>query len=244
MNWWLLLNNVDPAHQLQWLVDTLQEAEDNDEKVHIIGHIPPGSSDCLRVWSWNYYSIVNRYQSTITAQFFGHTHNDEFELFYDEETSKIPLSIAYLGPSVTPYTAHNPGYRIYTIDGDYKNSSRVVLNHETYILDLMKANNGNVTWELEYSAKEAYKMKSLLPGDWDDLINRMAKDDNLLELFYEHFWKSSPDSTHGGPCNTQSCRHNIMCRMVHGRSHDTHVCDLKNLKADMTKKFNPYLDLC
>ncbi|KXJ15601.1 Sphingomyelin phosphodiesterase [Exaiptasia diaphana] len=185
MNWWLLLNDVDPAHQLQWLVDTLQEAEDNGEKVHIIGHIPPGSGDCLRAWSWNYYSIINRYQSTVTAQFFGHTHNDEFEIFYDEETSKIPLSIAYIGPSVTPFQGHNPGYRIYTVDGNYANSSRVVLDHETYILDLEKANKGNVTWELEYKAKEAYKMKSLLPAEWDNLVNRMATDKDLLEMVYK-----------------------------------------------------------
>lgn len=32
---WLLINNVDPAQQLQWLVDTLQEAEDNGEKVGV-----------------------------------------------------------------------------------------------------------------------------------------------------------------------------------------------------------------
>lgn len=28
-----MLDNIDPAQQLQWLIDTLQEAEDNDEKV-------------------------------------------------------------------------------------------------------------------------------------------------------------------------------------------------------------------
>lgn len=33
---WLLINNYDPAHQLQWLIDTLQEAEDNGEKVGFI----------------------------------------------------------------------------------------------------------------------------------------------------------------------------------------------------------------
>lgn len=60
------------------------------EQVHIIGHILPGSPDCLKPWSWNYYKIVNRYQSTVTAQFFAHTHADEFEIFYDEKTRKIP----------------------------------------------------------------------------------------------------------------------------------------------------------
>jgi len=28
-----LIDNVDPVQQLQWLIDTLQQAEDNDEKV-------------------------------------------------------------------------------------------------------------------------------------------------------------------------------------------------------------------
>ena len=29
----------------------------------------------------------------------------------------------------------------------------MVLNHETYILDLVEANKGNVEWKFEYSAK-------------------------------------------------------------------------------------------
>jgi hypothetical protein len=29
-------------------------------QVHIIGHIFPGGSSCLKAWSWNYYKIVNR----------------------------------------------------------------------------------------------------------------------------------------------------------------------------------------
>lgn len=59
-NWWLLLNSTDPVSELQWLVYELQGAEINGEKVHIIGHIPPGHSDCLKVWSRNYYHIINR----------------------------------------------------------------------------------------------------------------------------------------------------------------------------------------
>lgn len=59
-NWWLLLNSTDPVSELQWLVYELQGAEMNGEKVHIIGHIPPGHSDCLKVWSRNYYHIINR----------------------------------------------------------------------------------------------------------------------------------------------------------------------------------------
>ncbi|CAF4157842.1 unnamed protein product, partial [Rotaria magnacalcarata] len=67
-------------------------------------------------FSWAYYSIVNRYQSTITGQFFAHTHFDEFMLFYNETNSTQPISIAYITPSFTTYPNVNPGYRVYTID--------------------------------------------------------------------------------------------------------------------------------
>lgn len=46
----------------------------------------------MQVWSRNYYDIIDRYESTIAAQFFGHTHSDEFEVFYDtKEFSKFKM---------------------------------------------------------------------------------------------------------------------------------------------------------
>ena len=38
-------------------------------------------------------------------------------------------SIAFVGPSVTTYQGLNPGYRIYEVDGDYVNSSRVLITY-------------------------------------------------------------------------------------------------------------------
>lgn len=59
-NWWLLINATDPAHELDWLIHELSESEKNGQKVHIIGHIPPCSTDCLEAWSYNYFKIINR----------------------------------------------------------------------------------------------------------------------------------------------------------------------------------------
>jgi sphingomyelin phosphodiesterase len=55
--------------------------------------------------------VINRYEKTVAAQFYGHTHFDEFSLFYDEEVPSRPVGVAYIGPSVTPYYDLNPGYR-------------------------------------------------------------------------------------------------------------------------------------
>ncbi|XP_059155897.1 sphingomyelin phosphodiesterase-like [Physella acuta] len=219
-NWWMLLNATDPAGELQWLVDTLQTAEDEGVKVHILGHIPPGNDDCLKPWSWNYYRIVSRYRNTIAGQFFGHTHFDSFTVYYDVETLKVPVGVAYVAPSVTPYSDLNMGYRIYTIDGDYQNSSFQVLDHQTHYLNLTRAQvEGQITWELEYSAKLAYNMTSLYPADWDKLIQDMQTDSKLLNLYNKYYFKSR----YSGACDKE-CRKQRLCEALSGRSHDPGLC--------------------
>lgn len=57
---WLLVNATDPAGQLQWLADQLYVAEKDGDKVHIIGHHPPGMFDSVPSYADNYRRIVNR----------------------------------------------------------------------------------------------------------------------------------------------------------------------------------------
>ncbi|GIY49238.1 sphingomyelin phosphodiesterase [Caerostris darwini] len=223
LNWWLLVNSTDPTGQLAWLVAQLQMAEDKGEKVHIIGHIPPGEPDCLGMWSSNYYKIINRYESTVTAQFFGHTHSDEYEIFYDKSGPKPrPTNIVYIGPSVTTYDNFNPGYRIYTVDANYPQASRVVIDHETYFANLTEANlKMELNWQFEYSAKKAFNMTSLLPQDWDHLTYRFEQDDTLFQKFYRYFYKSATFST--PHCDT-TCKSKYLCRLRRGRSNDPLFC--------------------
>jgi len=218
-NWWLLLNSTDPAQELQWLIYELQSAELKGEKVHILGHIPPGHSDCLKVWSHNYHRIVNRYEATIAGQFFGHTHFDEYEVFYDEVYRGRATNIAYIGPSVTPYYGLNPGYRIYHVDGNYQGSTRTVLDHETWIMDLEEANRHAVNsprWYRLYTAREAFRMPSLTPQDWDHLVQRMSYDDNLFQTYYKFYWKASL----ARPACDAECKKRLLCDLKSGRSND------------------------
>lgn len=59
-NWWLFYKDEDPFGQLKWLVATLEEAEKNKELVHILSHVPTGSSNCLINWSREYAKIIDR----------------------------------------------------------------------------------------------------------------------------------------------------------------------------------------
>ena len=155
LNFWLLIDSVDPLGQLAWLIETLQQSENIQQKVHIIGHVDP--MGCFESWSKAYYKIVNRYESTISGQFFGHTHFDHFEMFYDLDNHTRPVGVAYIPGSLTTYNNDNPNYRIYSVDGNYNGSSWEVLDHETYFMNLTEANLGGglekPVWRKEYSAK-------------------------------------------------------------------------------------------
>ncbi|KAM4619879.1 sphingomyelin phosphodiesterase [Polymixia lowei] len=232
-NFWLMVNSTDPANQLQWLVHILQASEDKGEKVHIIGHIPPGL--CLGSWSWNYYHIVNRYESTIAGQFFGHTHLDEFQMFYDEATMTRPVSVAFIAPSVTTYINLNPGYRVYIVDGNYKGSSRLVLDHETYILNLTEVNHlpgpqgvprnpdPNPKWTLLYRATEAYSVPSVFPSDWDGLLQTFLADDRVFQKFWYLRFKGHVSQ----PCK-DTCKTSLLCLLRSGRYDELEQCDLLN----------------
>ena len=68
-----------------------------------------------------------RFENTVVAQFYGHTHNDEYIVFYDSETNSRPTNIGFVTPSVSTYSGYNMGYRLYTIDGFYEGNSLVSL---------------------------------------------------------------------------------------------------------------------
>lgn len=61
----------DPDGQLAWLVSELQAAETAGQRVFIIGHMPLGTNDALHDGSNYLGQILNRYDATIAALFFG-----------------------------------------------------------------------------------------------------------------------------------------------------------------------------
>jgi len=115
-NWWLMYDFAFPSVQLQWLHDTLLAAESANEKVHILKHIPSGEGSCFRVWSREYRRILDRFWNTISAQFNGHTHKDEFNVFYSLSQPNYAINVAWNGGSVTPYSNVNYNYRMYYAD--------------------------------------------------------------------------------------------------------------------------------
>lgn len=72
-NYWLYEEPMekDPSGQLAWLIGELDAAEKAGERVYIIGHMAPGARDAFHDASNYFDQIVNRYEATIAALFFG-----------------------------------------------------------------------------------------------------------------------------------------------------------------------------
>lgn len=191
LNPWSFYDPVDPAGQLKWLAGELLEAERNNDKVHIIGHVPPDNRECTQAWLFNFINIVDRFRDTILAQFYGHTHRDEFRVIYSIEKTDEPVGVQYIGPSITPFTENNPAYRIY-----HQDSSGYLFDFETYYFNLTQANEAPIgvepKWKFGYRVHESLNMThGLSPSEWNTYIKKMYDSDELFDEFYKNFYRSS-----------------------------------------------------
>lgn len=76
LNFFLIDNPYDPDGMLEWLRSELYTAERAGQKAFIFGHIPPGDTFANSLWAERYGVLVDRFERTITGQFFAHTHED------------------------------------------------------------------------------------------------------------------------------------------------------------------------
>lgn len=218
-NWWVLYDSRYSAIQLQWLHDTLLDAERNGEKVHILAHIPNVAGDMFATYSREYRRIVDRFWDTISAQFNGHTHNDQFTMFYAIDEPSAAINVAWNGGSATAYSDVNPNYRIYSVDNNtyVSNSDQYLLwnfkqfclqqvtDHETWIYNLTEANRNrdqDPFWFREYTFTEAYEIEDLSAATLDNMLTSFATNHDLLKLYWQHKYKMGDPSLANG-CNNQ-----------------------------------------
>ena len=115
--------NPDVSGTFKFLIKELQAAENACERVWIIGHVLSGwdGSNPLPNPTNLFYQIVDRYSPHVIAGvFFGHTHEDQNMIFYANNgtvrNADTALTPAWIGPSVTPLTNLNTGFRMYEVD--------------------------------------------------------------------------------------------------------------------------------
>ncbi|KAJ9057528.1 hypothetical protein DSO57_1021852 [Entomophthora muscae] len=217
MNFWLVSSlpsdGQDPNCILHWLINELQASEEKRENVYIIGHVPPSHPDCFPYWSDQFQQIVNRYHHIISGQFYGHTHFDEFQLFYRSQVEKsrdTVLGVSYVAPSVTTFEHVNPGFRIYEVEPE----KFQVYDSLTYYTDLEKVMNSTSepVWGQEYSARKFYgipleESQPLSAAWWHDVVSKIENENSTLQAYYQFMYKKSRT---GDICDA-TCRNTILC---------------------------------
>ncbi|KAJ0178770.1 hypothetical protein K1T71_005545 [Dendrolimus kikuchii] len=224
-NWWLVYDPLDAKRQLDWLVEELYKAEQAGEGVHILAHIPPGVHDLTYTWTREYNRIVNRFSSTIRAEFNGHTHSDEFKIFYNSEGQ--PVNVAWGGGSATSYTFYNLNYKIATINRETYVPNNIV----NYSYNLTEANltpNRRPHWFQLYDTRNTYALTDLSASSMNDLVNRMVTTHTqLLDIYSAFFFKLS--DSRWPRCNDQ-CKLDNLCKIVVTVLWERQKCDeLTNL---------------
>lgn len=111
-----MYSRIEIQQAMQWLHDTLLAAEQAGERVHILKHIPSGGGSCYKWWSQQYRRVVDRFHGIIGAQFNGHSHRDEFEIFYDSPTAQHAVNVAWNGGGATAFSFVNPNYHLHYVD--------------------------------------------------------------------------------------------------------------------------------
>lgn len=114
------MDNPDLSGVFSFLASELLAAEQAGERVWVISHVSPSwdGTNALPNPSDLFTQIVNRFSPhVIAATFFGHTHEDQFSIYYDKNSTSISAatanSIQFTAPSLTPLTGLNSGFRQY-----------------------------------------------------------------------------------------------------------------------------------
>jgi sphingomyelin phosphodiesterase len=212
-NFWLYEKTMqsDPNAQLAWLVTELEAAETAGERVWLLGHMPMGASDAFHDGSNYFNQIIQRYEATIAAVFYGHTHKDEFEIAYSDysnPTADTATMMSYIAPALTP-TSGNPTFRVYSVDP----VTFGVLDYEVYIANMSNPTyQTKPTWTKYYSAKEAYgsllspavtdSSAELTPAFWHNVTALFENDDTVFQDYIARKTRGWDYSSCTGDCKT------------------------------------------
>ena len=155
-----------------------------------------------------YLFITYRFQSTIKAQFYGHTHFDQLKLFYSPNPSELGVVInsLFITPSLTAYQRFNPAYKIFYADAHFQSDQdkddEVLLHDEEnflkptfeildYQLDIFNLEEANkrptekLNWFPLYRATTDYGLTDTRNENLPLFIDKMARNKTLFDLYYQ-----------------------------------------------------------
>lgn len=222
MNAWLITNDTDPAGMLAWLRDQLYLAEQNNEPVIILGHIPHGDKYIDSYWSRHYRTLVNRFQNIIRGQFFGHTHQDEFFVVHSLIDGEAPPGVLFAAPTFGTFSFQNPSFRLYEYDWQTKH----LVNIHQYRLPLYKAGDATQmpVFEHTFTFKDEYNMPDMSPTSFADLADTVLNNPEVAQTFYQNWLAQYPNEAK--KCDAK-CQKYLHCRLQSDVFDEVFACDVE-----------------
>ncbi|KAJ6467127.1 Metallo-dependent phosphatase-like protein [Mycena vulgaris] len=223
------MTNPDNSGMLRFLTDELQDAEDTGDRVWILGHVLSGFTGQDGIKNPTDLCDVDRFSPHVIANiFWGHSHEDHFQIYYSSNgtnmSAETAQAISWIGPSITPLTDLNSGFRMYEVDS----KTFEILDAYTWTSDvssfpeLDSQLEFGPTYSLEYNTPETYGpavpgwgLNDPLNATWWHLVTEaLETNSTLFSSFNDFLTKQSPFNT---PCNS-TCEAARICYMRSGSS--------------------------
>jgi len=195
---------IDMAAQYQWLNETLYTAKYVlNETVLIVMHHE--MTDAVEQFQKAYYDLYVAYQDIIMTVLAGHTHNDHFHVWGNDNFTagnasdvNRPFATWFSAGSVVQYDGRNPAFRVF----QYDRNSHDLMNFYHYRMDTQKSNAAGVAhWFKAYDAQSEYDLKDISPQSMTELAYQLATNDTLWNRFSFNFYNGI---AHATPLNRKS----------------------------------------
>ncbi len=206
-----------PSQAFDWLQRTIGAAEQANQKVWLMFHIPPGidgygsvhnhESSCeantvpmwVPEWTVKFDSLLINDKRTIAANFAGHDHTDDFRVVRDGST---PVQFVLIDPPISPIYDQNPAFRVFDLRGSE------VRDQTTYYLTNLTTASAKQRgkWKKEYTFSKEWKTRQLDPASLGRIYDEIATTDaaraHWLKLYNvsSSAAKVAPDQVRGLYC--------------------------------------------
>ena len=188
------------AATLAWLEVALQKSSEENKRVWLLMHVPPGldsyredkadgKSLTASLWTQDflgrYLELVGKHRSILQIAFTGHTHMDDFRIVRIDGN---PVLLHKIVPAVSPVFGNNPAFQVYQVDPN----TGSITDWQTYFLDLSRSDSfvPTPTWNEEYDGSQAYGLSALDARTASALFERIRSNPVARESgSYRDFFK-------------------------------------------------------
>lgn len=165
--------SLAPCDQIAFVTAAMQNASATGQNIWLLGHIPPGSSECSGEFTKFFRNISSVYPM---YQFWGHTHSDEFRAYANN------LTVGLVAPAMVP--GHGSSISRFPTVRLLEFNNSVLQNYKQYHLNLtaQQQSSAFIGYELTYDANVLYNRANWSSQQFYELITSFnSTSDNFIK---------------------------------------------------------------